>query len=69
MTVSDDATSELIERYLAIVENDDDPQFGELFTADCTFTLMPIGRTRKGLADTNNEYLVVEYEQPSWPCS
>jgi len=51
MTAADGATINLIERYLAIVENDDYEQFGELLTDDCTFTLMPIGRTWNGRDD------------------
>jgi ketosteroid isomerase-like protein len=51
MTAADGATTNLIERYLAIVENDDYQQFGELLTDDCTFTLMPIGRTWSGRDD------------------
>jgi ketosteroid isomerase-like protein len=43
-----DGTAALIERYLAIVENDGYERFGELLTDDCTFTLMPIGRTWSG---------------------
>jgi ketosteroid isomerase-like protein len=38
----------LIERYLAIVANDDYERFGELLTDDCSFTLMPIGHTWRG---------------------
>lgn len=49
MTAADGAN--LIERYLAIVENDDYEQFGELLTDDCTFALMPIGRTWSGRDD------------------
>lgn len=45
MTRADGAAAALIERYLAIVENDDYGRFGELLTDDCTFTLMPIGHT------------------------
>jgi hypothetical protein len=41
-------TNHLIERYLAIVANDDYERFGELLTDDCSFTLMPIGRTWRG---------------------
>ena len=38
----------LIHRYLEIVSNDDYEDFGKLLTDDCTFTLMPSGRTFKG---------------------
>ena len=49
LTETDGAvTNHLIERYLAIVANDDYAQFGELLTDDCSFTLMPIGHTWKG---------------------
>ena len=41
-------TNHLIERYLAIVANDDYERFGELLTDDCSFTLMPIGRPWRG---------------------
>src|ERR1700738_3182720 len=51
MTETDDAVPKLIERYLDIVANDDYERFGELLTNDCTFTLMPIGRTWRGRAD------------------
>jgi hypothetical protein len=50
MTRADGAAA-LIERYLAIVENDDYEGFGELLTDDCTFTLMPISRTWSGRDD------------------
>ncbi|MGO8966948.1 MAG: hypothetical protein ACLQGN_25915 [Mycobacterium sp.] len=49
MTETDgDVTNHLIERYLAIVVNDDYERFGELLTDDCSFTLMPIGHTWRG---------------------
>jgi hypothetical protein len=51
MTETDDAVPKLIERYLDIVANDDYERFGELLTHDCTFTLMPIGRTWRGRED------------------
>jgi ketosteroid isomerase-like protein len=51
MTRADGDAAALIERYLAIVENDDYERFGELLTDDCTFTLMPIGRTWSGRDD------------------
>jgi uncharacterized protein (TIGR02246 family) len=41
----------LIERYLAIVANDDYERFAELLTDDCSFTLMPIGHTWRGSDD------------------
>ena len=43
MPETDGAVTRLIERYLAIVTDDDYERFGELLTDDCTFTLMPIG--------------------------
>lgn len=51
MTDTDGAVKNLIERYLAIVTNDDYEQFGELLSDDCTFTLMPIGHTWRGRRD------------------
>jgi uncharacterized protein (TIGR02246 family) len=45
---TDGAVTNLIERYLAIVANDDYERFGELVTDDCCFTLMPIGHTWSG---------------------
>ena len=51
MTETDDAVPKLIERYLGIVASDDYERFGELLANDCTFTLMPIGRTWRGRED------------------
>jgi ketosteroid isomerase-like protein len=48
VTQTDGAVTNLIERYLAIVANDDYERFGELLTDDCSFTLMPIGHTWRG---------------------
>lgn len=48
MTETDHAVTSLIERYLAIVADDDYERFGELLTEDCAFTLMPIGHTWTG---------------------
>jgi len=48
VTETDGAVTNLIERYLAIVTNDDYERFGELLTDDCSFTLMPIGHTWSG---------------------
>jgi uncharacterized protein (TIGR02246 family) len=45
---TDGAVTNLIERYLAIVANDDYERFGELLTDDCSFTLMPVGHTWRG---------------------
>ena len=45
VTDTDGAVTNLIERYLSIVANDDYEQFGELLTDDCSFTLMPISHT------------------------
>jgi uncharacterized protein (TIGR02246 family) len=45
---TDGAVTRLIERYLAIVADDDYERFGELLTDDCTFTLMPIGHAWRG---------------------
>jgi len=46
--MSDGAVADLIERYLAIVADDDYERFGELLTEDCSFTLVPIGHTWTG---------------------
>ncbi len=54
MTDTDDAVTNLIERYLAIVANDDYERFGELLTDDCSFTLMPIGHTWSGRKNVMN---------------
>jgi ketosteroid isomerase-like protein len=43
-----DAVTNLIERYLAIVANDDYERFGELLTDNRSFTLIPIGHTWSG---------------------
>jgi uncharacterized protein (TIGR02246 family) len=51
VTDSDGAVRSLIERYLAIVADDDYERFGELLTDDCSFTLMPIGHTWYGRDD------------------
>jgi ketosteroid isomerase-like protein len=51
MSVADGATTDLVQRYLAIVENDDYERFGELLTDDCTFTIMPTARTWRGRDD------------------
>jgi uncharacterized protein (TIGR02246 family) len=48
LTETDGAVTNLIERYLAIVANDDYERLGELLSDDCSFTLMPIGHTWKG---------------------
>src|SRR5246500_3852987 len=48
MTETDSAVTNLIERYLAIVADDDYERFGELLTDDCRFSLMPIGHTWHG---------------------
>jgi uncharacterized protein (TIGR02246 family) len=51
MTETDGAVTNLIERYLTIVADDDYERFGELLTDDCSFTLMPIGHTWTGRDD------------------
>jgi uncharacterized protein (TIGR02246 family) len=48
MTETNGPVTNLIERYLAIVADDDYERFGELLTDDCNFTLMPIGHTWTG---------------------
>jgi len=48
MTETDGAVTNLIERYLTIVADDDYERFGELLTEDCSLTLMPIGHTWTG---------------------
>lgn len=48
MTETNGAVTNLIERYLAIVAEDDYERLGELLTEDCSFTLMPIGHTWTG---------------------
>ena len=48
MTETDSTVTNLIERYLATVADDDYERFGELLTDDCSFTLMPIGHTWTG---------------------
>ncbi len=48
MTEDDGAVTNLVERYLAVVAEDDYERFGELLTDDCSFTLMPIGHTWTG---------------------
>jgi uncharacterized protein (TIGR02246 family) len=57
MSRADGDAAALIESYLAIVEEDDYERFGELLTDDCTFTLMPIGRTWSGRDDVMNAVL------------
>ena len=51
MTETDGAHTNLVQRYLAIVANDEYERLGELLTDDCSFTLMPIGRTWTGRDD------------------
>lgn len=51
MTETDGAVTNLIERYLVIVADDNYERFGELLTDDCTFTLMPTGHTFSGRDD------------------
>jgi ketosteroid isomerase-like protein len=48
VTETDDAVTNLIERYLGIVADDEYERFGELLTDDCSFTLMRIGHTWTG---------------------
>ncbi|OBI14662.1 hypothetical protein A5712_03185 [Mycobacterium sp. E2327] len=57
MSETDGAVTDLIERYLAIVADDDYQRFGELLTDDCTFTLMPIGHTWAGRDNVMNAVL------------
>jgi ketosteroid isomerase-like protein len=45
------ANAALIQAYLDIVATDDYQRFDALLTADCTFSLMPIGYTFRGLQD------------------
>jgi len=54
VTDTDGAATNLIERYLAIVADDDYERFGELLTDDCSFTLMPIGHTWSGRDNVMN---------------
>jgi len=45
------ANAALIQAYLDIVATDDYKHFGALLTDDCTFSLMPIGYTFRGLQE------------------
>lgn len=45
------ANAALIQAYLDIVASDDYKHFGALLTNDCTFSLMPIGYTFRGLRE------------------
>jgi ketosteroid isomerase-like protein len=49
--MTSEATRRLVAKYLEIVATDDYGQFGDLLTDDCTFSLMPIGRTFTGRED------------------
>jgi ketosteroid isomerase-like protein len=63
MTKADGDAAALIERYLAIVASDDYERFGELLTDDCTFTLMPIGRTWSGRDEVMSAVMAAGYQE------
>jgi ketosteroid isomerase-like protein len=51
MLIIENPAKSLVDRYFEIVANDSYETFGELITDDCTFSLMPIGRTFHGRTD------------------